>query len=66
MAVTLQRGNENPRNLPHQAKMRIAAELWRKQDALGVLIYTHVGPGVADQTLTEERVAASMVMIVER
>ncbi|MBS1222310.1 MAG: hypothetical protein H6R23_1930 [Proteobacteria bacterium] len=44
--------------------MRIAAR--REWDALGVLDYTHDGPGIADGTLIEEIVPARMAMIVER
>jgi len=38
----------------------------REWDALGVLDYTHDGPGIADGTLIEEIVPARMAMIVER
>jgi hypothetical protein len=38
----------------------------RGQDALGVLSYTHAGPGIADMTLTGKMIPAGTMMIVER
>lgn len=38
----------------------------RGQDALGVLSYTHAGPGIADVTLTGELILAGTMVIVAR